>query len=72
MLVRWSEEEGKRQEATTADSLPSLKAATQVTKCEPDLKLALRSKLQDKQRDLLLRKAEGVFQGTAWAVLGRW
>ena len=29
MLVRWSEAEGKCQEATTADSLPSLKAATQ-------------------------------------------
>lgn len=72
MLVRWSEAEAKRQEATTADSLPPLKAATQATKCEPDLKPALGPKLQDKQRDLVLRKAGGVFQRAAWAVLGRW
>ena len=72
MLVRWSESEGKCQEATTADSLPSLKAATQATKCEPGLKPDLGPKLQDKQRDLLLRKAGGVFQCTAWVVLRRW
>ena len=72
MLVRWSEVEAKRQEATTADSLPSLKAATQATKCEPDLKPALGPKLQNKQRDLPLRKAGGVFRCTGWVVLRRW
>ena len=59
MLVRWSEVEAKCQEATTADSLPSLKAATPATKCEPDLKQALGPKLQNEQRDLPPQKGWG-------------
>lgn len=70
ILLSWSKAEGECQDGI--HSLCSLRAAPQATKEVPNLELALRPKLQDKQRGLSHRKTGGVPQSTSCTMHWGW